>query len=69
MGLLSFAIEAEGYDALSVEDMGEDTLLLSQVNDSGEREAIAVSRAQLLQALDATAWRYSETKNTDRQEA
>jgi len=69
MGLLSFAIEAEGFDALSVEDMGDDTLVLSQVNDRGKREAIAVSRDQLLKALDATTWRYSNTKNTDQQEA
>lgn len=69
MTLLSFTIEVEDFDTLSVEDMGDDTLVLSQVVESGKRATIAVSRDQLLKALDATTWRYSETKNTDRQEA
>jgi hypothetical protein len=45
--------------------MGEGVLVLSQPNDSGMIERVAVSRRQLQEALDATAWRYDSEKNTD----
>lgn len=62
---LSFQFTAEDCDTLSVEDMGEGELVLSQRNPSGNVERIAINRDQLLAVLDATAPRYKIAKNTD----
>ncbi|WP_156313596.1 hypothetical protein [Erythrobacter sp. SG61-1L] len=62
---LDFEIAAEGYGLLSVADMGEGGLVLSQQNEAGKVEQVAVSREQLLAALASVAPRYADAKNTE----
>lgn len=69
MADLSFQFEADGYEPLAMDDMGEGSLVLSQADERGRTAQIAVDRAQLVAALAALDARYGDTKNTDRGEA
>lgn len=65
MDRLSFEIEADGFEPLGVDDMGEGVIVLSQPNERGKVERVAVSREQLLRALDETAARFGRAKNIE----
>ena len=63
---LSGLYEGEGFDDLTVDCMGDDCFVLSQLNERGKVERVAVSRGQLIAALAGIDERYSSTlKNTD----
>ena len=64
---LTWELESEGHDALHLDDMGDECLVLSQMNDAGDMERVAVSLEQLQEAVAVLGPRYRGTKNTDRQ--
>lgn len=68
-GLVDYQIGAVGFEALGMDDMGEGCLVLSQPNERGKVERIAVSREQLIGALGALEARYGAVKNTEPREA
>lgn len=61
----SFAIESDDHDKLLVDDMGECTVVLSQRNEAGKVERVAVSLEQLNATMARLASRYGCMKNTD----
>lgn len=65
MDILTFEIEADGFDPLAVSDMGEGCLVLSQPNERGKVERVAVSREQLIAAIAAAEPRYGAAKNIE----
>lgn len=65
MDHLNYEIAAEGFEPLSVDDMGEGVLVLSQTNAAGENERVSVSLKQIAGAMNAAALRYGIPKNID----
>ena len=63
---VNFEVAAAGFESLFVDDMGEGVFVLSQLNDAGKIERVSVSLSQIAAAMDATASRYGNEKNTDR---
>ncbi len=55
MPALTLELESEGFDTLYLDDMGDDCAVLSQRNNSGAWERVAVSMGQLRQATEALA--------------
>ncbi|MCB2061938.1 MAG: hypothetical protein KDE25_00490 [Novosphingobium sp.] len=61
-------IELQGEDPVTLDDMGEGTVILSQHSEThGRLERIATDYGQLRQALEALRPRYGsqDTKNTE----
>lgn len=61
----SFKIEADEFEPPDESDMGEGCLVLSQPNERGKAERVAVRWDQLIAVLAALEPRYGEAKNTD----
>lgn len=59
MNTLAWELESEGHDALHLDDMGDECLVLSQMNDAGHMESVAVSLGQLQQAVAVLGPRYA----------
>lgn len=65
MDRLSFKIEADGFESLGVDDMGEGVIVLSVRNERGKVERLALSWEQHVKAGEILAQRYGRTKNTE----
>jgi hypothetical protein len=66
--MYDLTFQLHGEDLVTLDDMGEGQIVLSSYNDTGGREAIALTWDQLSQAVEALRPRYgSEAKNIDRE--
>ncbi|SLJ96097.1 hypothetical protein SAMN06295987_102603 [Novosphingobium mathurense] len=59
------SFELEGETIVELDDMGDESIVLSQVTESGDLHRVVLEWPQLIQAVEVLRPRY-EPKNTER---
>lgn len=62
---MQVSFELEGETIVELDDMGDESIVLSQVTEAGDLHRVVLEWPQLIQAVEVLRPRY-DPKNTDR---